>query len=117
VRAGGRDLRCQSPRGQIINAYKRCLYRYRRVIVGDLIGHGAASDKRLSARSELAVRLQALAEPETVVIAAGTRGYRNLFDTATSGRSRSRASPAPVPAGQVLRQCRREPVRAIARSH
>jgi len=52
------------------------------VIVGDLIGHGAAQEQTVVGETpNLAARLQALAEPETVVIAAGTRRLiGNLFE-------------------------------------
>jgi class 3 adenylate cyclase len=44
------------------------------VVVGDLIGHGAAQEQSVVGETpNLAARLQALAEPETVVIAVGTR--------------------------------------------
>src|SRR5262249_5095297 len=53
------------------------------VVVGDLIGNGAAKehDEIVGDTPNLAARLQALAEPNTVVIADGTRKLlANLFD-------------------------------------
>src|SRR6516165_10037734 len=44
------------------------------VVVGDLIGEGSAQEQSVVGETpNLAARLQALAEPETVVIVAGTR--------------------------------------------
>jgi class 3 adenylate cyclase len=44
------------------------------VVVGDVIGHGAAQEQTVVGETpNLAARLQALAEPDTVVIAASTR--------------------------------------------
>jgi class 3 adenylate cyclase len=56
------------------------------VIVGDLIGEGSAQEQSVVGETpNLAARLEALAEPDAVVIAAGTRRlvgdlfeYRNL---------------------------------------
>jgi class 3 adenylate cyclase len=64
------------------------------VVVGDLIGEGSAQEQSVVGETpNLAARLQALAEPDTVVIAAGTRrliGY--LSRSAISAPSRSGAS-------------------------
>jgi class 3 adenylate cyclase len=44
------------------------------VVVGDLIGEGSAQEQSVVGETpNLAARLQALAEAESVVIAAGTR--------------------------------------------
>jgi class 3 adenylate cyclase len=44
------------------------------VVVGDLIGEGSAKQQSVVGETpNLAARLQSLAEPEAVVIAAGTR--------------------------------------------
>ena len=69
------------------------------VIVGDLIGEGSAREQSVVGETlNLAARLQSLAKPGAVVIAAGTRRLvGELFDTAISAVSRSGAS---------LRQCR-----------
>src|SRR5437016_1653457 len=52
------------------------------VIVGDLIGHGSAQEQSVVGETpNLAARLQTLAEPDAVVIAAGTRRLLgDLFD-------------------------------------
>ncbi len=75
------------------------------VIVGDLIGHGAAQEQTVVGETpNLAARLQALAEPETVVIAAGTRRLiGNLFEYRDLGTVEVKGIAAPVPAWQVLR--------------
>jgi class 3 adenylate cyclase/predicted ATPase len=75
------------------------------VVVGDLIGAGSAQEQSVVGETpNLAARLQALAEPDAVVIAAGTRRlvgdlfeYRNLGDVEVKGIAE------PVPAWQVLR--------------
>src|SRR5437763_10240606 len=44
------------------------------VVVGDLLGEGSAQEQSVIGEApNLAARLQALAEPHTVVVAAGTR--------------------------------------------
>ena len=55
------------------------------VVVGDLIGSGEAQERGIVGETpNLAARLQALAEPSTVVIAEGTRKLLgNLFDCKT----------------------------------
>ena len=88
------------------------------VVVGDLIGAGAAQEQAVVGETpNLAARLQALAEPGTVVIAASTRRLtrRSVRVPRSRGSRRSRASPRPVQAWQVLRRERgREPVRGAA---
>jgi class 3 adenylate cyclase/predicted ATPase len=58
-----------------------------RVVVGDLIGEGAAQEAAVVGRTpNLAARLQGLAEPNTVVIAPGTRRLiGSLFELADLG--------------------------------
>jgi class 3 adenylate cyclase/predicted ATPase len=75
------------------------------VIVGDLIGHGAAQEQSVVGETpNLAARLQALAEPDTVVIAAGThRLLGDLFEYRDLGAVEVKGISAPVPAWQVLR--------------
>jgi hypothetical protein len=67
------------------------------VVVGDLIGAGAAQEQAVVGKTpNLAARLQALAEPGAVVISSSTRRLTGgLFDYAISGQSRSKASPRP----------------------
>jgi class 3 adenylate cyclase len=74
------------------------------VVVGDLIGEGAAQEQAVVGETpNLAARLQALADPGTVVIASSTRQligalfeYRNLGAMALKGFGKN------VPAWQVL---------------
>ena len=65
------------------------------VVVGDLIGEGSAQEQSVVGETpNLAARLQALAEPDAVVIAASTRRWSAISSTtAISVPSRSRASP------------------------
>src|SRR6516165_7146683 len=75
------------------------------VVVGDLIGEGSAQEQSvLGETPNLAARLQALAEPETVVIAAGTRRLLgDLFEYRDLGGVEVKGIAAPVAAWQVLR--------------
>ena len=60
------------------------------VVVGDLIGEGSAQEQSVVGETpNLAARLQGLAEPDAVIIAASTRRLvGNLFDTTISTLSR-----------------------------
>ena len=75
------------------------------VVVGDLIGAGSAQEQSVVGETpNLAARLQALAEPNTVVIAAGTRLLvRDLFEYRDLGVVAVKGIAEPVPASQVLR--------------
>jgi class 3 adenylate cyclase/predicted ATPase len=75
------------------------------VIVGDLIGEGSAQEQSVVGETpNLAARLQALAEPDTVVIAASTRRLvGGLFEYRDLGAVEVKGIAAPVPAWQVLR--------------
>ena len=75
------------------------------VVVGDLIGHGSAQEQSVVGETpNLAARLQALAEPNTVVIAASTRRLVGaLFDYRDLGVVEVKGIAGPVPAWQVLR--------------
>ena len=75
------------------------------VVVGDLIGHGAAEERSVVGETpNLAARLQTLAEPNTVVIAAGTRRLvGDLFEYRDLGAIKVRGIAGAVPAWQVLR--------------
>jgi class 3 adenylate cyclase len=75
------------------------------VVVGDLIGEGSAQEQSVVGETpNLAARLQALAEPETVVIAAGTRRLLgDLFEYRDLGGVEVKGIAAPVAAWQVLR--------------
>src|SRR5499427_3312874 len=75
------------------------------VVVGDLIGEGSAQEQSVAGETpNLAARLQGLAEPETVVIAAGTRQLvGNLFEVRDLGAVEIKGIAGPVPAWEVLR--------------
>jgi class 3 adenylate cyclase len=76
------------------------------VVVGDLIGEGAAQEQAVVGETpNLAARLQALAEPRTVVIGPRTRGLiGGLFDYKDLGAIEIKGLAAPVIASQVLRE-------------
>ncbi len=75
------------------------------VVVGDLIGEGSAQEQSVVGETpNLAARLQALAEPDTVVIAASTRRLvGDLFEYRELGAVDVKGIAVPVPAWQVLR--------------
>jgi len=75
------------------------------VVVGDLIGEGSAQEQSVVGETpNLAARLQALAEPDAVVIATGTRRLvGDLFEYRDLGAVEVKGIAAPVPAWQVLR--------------
>jgi class 3 adenylate cyclase len=74
------------------------------VVVGDLIGAGAAQEQAVVGETpNLAARLQALAEPGAVVIAAATRRLTGgLFDYRDLGTAALKGFAENVPAWQVL---------------
>jgi class 3 adenylate cyclase len=74
------------------------------VVVGDLIGAGAAQEQAVVGETpNLAARLQALAEPGAVVIAASTRRLTGgLFDYRDLGTTALKGFAEDVPAWQVL---------------
>jgi len=75
------------------------------VVVGDLIGEGSAQEQTVVGETpNLAARLQALAEPSAVVLAASTRRLvGNLFEYRDLGVIAVQGIPAPVAIWQVLR--------------
>jgi len=75
------------------------------VVVGDLIGGGAVQERSVVGETpNLAARLQALAEPNTVVIPASTRRLVGaLFEYRDLGSVELKGIAAPVPVWQVLR--------------
>ena len=75
------------------------------VVVGDLIGEGPAQEQSVVGETpNLAARLQALAEPDGVVIAASThRLVGDLFEYGDLGAVEIKGAAAPMPAWQVLR--------------
>jgi class 3 adenylate cyclase/predicted ATPase len=74
------------------------------VVVGDLIGEGSAQEQSVVGETpNLAARLQALAEPDAVVIAASTRRLvGDLFEYRDLGAVEVKGIAAPVAAWQVL---------------
>jgi class 3 adenylate cyclase/predicted ATPase len=77
-------------------------------VVGDLIGSGAAQERSVVGETpNLAARLQALAEPGSVVIADSTRRLvGSLFEHQSLGEVELKGLPAPVPAFRVLGESR-----------
>jgi class 3 adenylate cyclase len=75
------------------------------VVVGDLIGEGSAQEQSVVGETpNLAARLQSLAAPNSVVIAANTRRLvGDLFEFSDLGTVEVKGIDAPVPAWQVLR--------------
>jgi class 3 adenylate cyclase len=75
------------------------------VVVGDLIGAGAAQEQSVVGETpNLAARLQALAEPNTVVIGPLTRQLLgNLFEYRNLGTVELKGFAKPLQAYQVLR--------------
>jgi class 3 adenylate cyclase/predicted ATPase len=75
------------------------------VVVGDLIGTGSVQEQSVVGETpNLAARLQALAEPDTVVIPAGTRRLLGaLFEYRDLGAVEVKGIAGPVSAWQVLR--------------
>ncbi len=80
------------------------------VIVGELIGQGAAQEEAVVGETpNLAARLQALAEPGSVVIAPGTRLLvGGLFDLADLGTHPVKGFEEPVRAWRVLGESQAE---------
>jgi class 3 adenylate cyclase/predicted ATPase len=75
------------------------------VVVGDLIGKGSTQEQTVVGETpNLAARLQALAEPDSVVIAAGTRRLvGDLFEYCDLGAVEIKGIGTPVLAWRVLR--------------
>jgi class 3 adenylate cyclase/predicted ATPase len=75
------------------------------VVIGDVIGEGPAQQQSAVGETlNLAARLQALAEPDTVIIAAGTRRLLGeLFEYRELGVVEVKGIAGPVSAWQVLR--------------
>jgi class 3 adenylate cyclase/predicted ATPase len=74
------------------------------VVVGDLIGEGSAQEQSVVGETpNLAARLQSLAEPNAVVIAASTRRLvGDLFECRDFGTVEIKGIDVPVSAWQVL---------------
>ena len=75
------------------------------VVVGDLIGAGSAQEQSVVGETpNLAARLQTLAEPDSIVIAASTRRLvGDLFEYSDLGAVEVKGIAGPVPAWRVLR--------------
>jgi class 3 adenylate cyclase len=75
------------------------------VVVGDLVGSGEAQERGIIGETpNLAARLQGLAEPNTVVIAKGTRKLLGtLFELDDLGLTDLKGIAQPVPAWAVTR--------------
>jgi len=75
------------------------------VVVGDLIGSGEAQERGIVGETpNLAARLQGIAEPNTVVIAEGTRKLvGNLFELEDLGAKYHKGIAGPVRAWAALR--------------
>jgi hypothetical protein len=76
------------------------------VVVGDLIGSGEAQERGIVGETpNLAARLQAIAEPDSVVIAEGTRKLLgNLFELQDLGARDLKGLPGSVRAWAALRR-------------
>src|SRR5262249_44757277 len=74
------------------------------LVFGDLIGEGSAQEQSVVGETpNLAARLQTLAEPDAVVIAAGTRRLvGDLFECRDLGAVEVKGISGPVPVWQVL---------------
>jgi class 3 adenylate cyclase len=79
------------------------------VVVGELVGEGAAQEQAVVGDApNLAARLQGLALPNTVVIAASTRQLLGgLFELEALGAQTIKGFAEPVPVWSVLREARR----------
>ena len=80
------------------------------VVIGDLIGTGEAQERGIVGETpNLASRLQGIAEPNTVIIAEGTRKLLgSLFEFEDLGAKDLKGIAGPVPAWAVLRASRVE---------
>ena len=76
------------------------------VVVGDLIGEGSAQEEAVVGETpNLAARLQALAEPNTVVISGGAQHLvAGLFEMTDLGVRRLKGFATPIPAWHVIRE-------------
>ena len=87
------------------------------VVVGDLVGQGSAQEQAVVGDTpNLAARLQALAEPGSLVIAESTkRLLGGAFELKPLGAQTLKGFDAPVPAWTVLREAEnRQPLRGVA---
>jgi class 3 adenylate cyclase len=89
------------------------------VVVGDLVGHGSAQEQAVIGDTpNLAARLQALAEPGTLVIAEATRRLLGgAFELKALGPQILKGFDAAVPAWAVLREAENLSRFEASRSH
>ena len=94
----------KTPDGEVLSA--RVGVATGLVVVGDLIGEGAAQEEAVIGETpNLAARLQAAAEPGSVVIASGTRRLlRGLFELRELGTAAIKGFSEPVSRFQVVRE-------------
>jgi len=88
------------------------------VVVGDLIGSGGSKEQAIVGETpNLAARLQGIAEPNTVIIADGTRKLLgNLFELDDLGHRELKGIAGSVRAWTALRASSgRKPLRGAAR--
>ena len=85
------------------------------VVVGDPVGEGPAREEAVVGKTpNLAARLQALAEPGQVVVAADTRALLGrIFDLDDLGAQLLRGLPGPVGVFRVLREGRAPPLHHV----
>jgi predicted ATPase/class 3 adenylate cyclase len=76
------------------------------VVVGEIIGAGAAQERSIVGETpNLAARLQALAEPGTILIGEGTQHLiGGMFELEPTGEHEMKGFARPVPAWRVLRE-------------
>jgi hypothetical protein len=88
-------------------------------VVGDLVGHGAAQEQAVVGDTpNLAARLQALAEPGSVVVAEATRRLLGgAFELKTLGPQTLKGFDQPVPAWTVIREAENISRFEASRSH
>ncbi|UQD96026.1 adenylate/guanylate cyclase domain-containing protein [Bradyrhizobium japonicum] len=107
VRAGlalGQAVQALCPKGEALSV--RVGVSTGLVVVGDLIGSGEAQERGVVGEApNLAARLQALAEPKTVVIASETRRLvGELFDCEELAPMLAKGFAEPIQAWRVLRE-------------
>jgi class 3 adenylate cyclase len=73
------------------------------VVVGEIVGIGSAQERTIVGETpNLAARLQALAEPDTVLVSETTRNLLGgLFELETTGKHELKGFARPVPAWRV----------------
>ncbi|HXW31262.1 MAG TPA: adenylate/guanylate cyclase domain-containing protein, partial [Xanthobacteraceae bacterium] len=105
VRAGLELIRAVTALGAPVSLQTRVGIATGLVVVGDLIGAGAAQEQAIVGETpNLAARLQGIAQPNSVVIAEVTRRLLgNLFELEPLGLQGLKGVDGPVPAWAALR--------------